>query len=216
MTDYIFSTSLFWLSSLVLFFIGVVNFREERLFSQGDLFSKTSDFIASALSIKHPYISLFLFNAFLIPFVFMVQLLLLVVFFNLPMPLSLILLLIGAAFVEEIAKSLGVYSLLRKAPEVFTWPVLVAASAATALGFLFGEKLLLFVTLSQITESVFGSILFTSLGVLWMPFLLHFAGVFIVAASIKKGGELGYGLGLLAAVAIHCIYNMVLILGWFA
>jgi ABC-type Na+ efflux pump permease subunit len=215
-TDYLYSTSLFWLSAAVLFYVGVVNFREERLFSQSDLFAKTSDFIASTLSLKRPYISLFLFNAFLIPFVFMVQLMLLVLFFNLPMPLSLILLLIGAAFIEEIAKSLGISSLIRKAPRFFTWPVIVGASIATALGFLFGEKLLLFVTLSQITESVFGSVLFTSIGVLWMPFLLHFFCVLIIAASIKKGGEIGYGLGLLAAVAIHCLYNMYLILGWFS
>lgn len=214
-TDYLYSTALFWLSAVVLFYIGVVNFREERLFSQSDLFSKTSDFIATTLSLKRPYLSLFLFNTFLIPFVFMVQLLLLVLFFNLPMPLSLILLLVGAAFVEEIAKSLGIYSLMRKSPGFFTWPVIVGASVATALGFLFGEKLLLFVTLSQITESVFGSILFTSIGVLWMPFLLHFSCVIIIAASIKKGGEIGYGIGLLASVAVHCLYNMYLILGWF-
>jgi len=130
------------------------------------------------------------------------------------MPLSLILLLIGAAFIEEIAKSLGIYSMIRKAPQFFTWPVIVGASIATAFGFLFGEKLLLFVTLSQITESVFGSIIFTSLGVLWMPFLLHFSGVLIIAASIKKGGEIGYGIGLLAAVALHCLYNAYIILGW--
>jgi RsiW-degrading membrane proteinase PrsW (M82 family) len=138
-----------------------------------------------------------------------------VLFFNLPMPLSLILLLIGAAFVEEIAKSLGIYSMIRKSPGFFTWPVIIGASFATALGFLFGEKLLLFVTLSQITESVFGSVLFTSIGVLWMPFLHHFSCVLIIAASIKKGGEIGYGIGLLAAVAVHCLYNMYLILGWF-
>jgi ABC-type Na+ efflux pump permease subunit len=214
-TDYLYSTSLFWLSAVVLFYIGVVNFREERLFSQSDLFAKTSDFISSTLSFKRPYLSLFLFNAFLIPFVFMAQLMLLVLFFNLPMPLSLILLLIGAAFVEEIAKSLGIYSMIRKSPGFFTWPVIIGASFATALGFLFGEKLLLFVTLSQITESVFGSVLFTSIGVLWMPFLLHFFCVLIIAASIKKGGEIGYGIGLLAAVAVHCLYNMYLILGWF-
>jgi ABC-type Na+ efflux pump permease subunit len=213
-TDYLYSTSLFWLSAVVLFYIGVVNFREERLFSQSDLFAKTSDFIASTLSFKRPYLSLFLFNAFLIPFVFMAQMMLLVLFFNLPMPLSLILLLIGAAFIEEIAKSLGIYSMIRKAPQFFTWPVIVGASVATAFGFLFGEKLLLFVTLSQITESVFGSIIFTSLGVLWMPFLLHFSGVLIIAASIKKGGEIGYGIGLLAAVALHCLYNAYIILGW--
>jgi ABC-type Na+ efflux pump permease subunit len=212
--EYLYSTSLFWLTGCVLFYIGVVNFREERLFSQESLLSKVSSYVSTALSSKHPYASLFLWNALLIPFVFMVQLLLLVLFFNLPMPASLVLLLAGAAFVEEIAKSIGIWSLMQQAPSRFTWRVAVFASAATALGFLFGEKLLLFVTLSQITQSVFGSVLFTSLGALWMPLLLHFGCVLIIAASIKKGGKTGYVLGLLAAVALHCVYNMYIILGW--
>ena len=139
-TEFLYSTSLFWLTALVLFYIGVVNFREERLFSQEGLLTKVSSFVSTAIAAKHPYVSLFLLNALLIPFVFMVQLLLLVLFFNLPMPASLVLLLIGAAFVEEIAKSVGIWSLLRRAPSLFTWRVAVFASAATALGFLFGES----------------------------------------------------------------------------
>lgn len=215
-TEYMYSTSLFWLTGFVLFYIGVVNFGEERLFSQEGLLSKVSSFVSSALSMKHPYISLFLLNALLIPFIFMVQLLLLVLLFNLPMPASLVLLLVGAAFVEEITKSIGIWSFMKRSPSLFTWRVVVFASAATALGFLFGEKLLLFVTLSQITQSVFGSILFTSLGTLWMPFLLHFGCVLIIAASVKKGGKTGYVLGLLAAVALHCVYNVYIIFGWLA
>lgn len=44
-------------------------------------------------------------------------------------------------------------------------------------GFLLGEKLLLFATLAQISESIFGAALFTSLQVLWLPPLtLHFTG----------------------------------------
>jgi ABC-type Na+ efflux pump permease subunit len=212
--EYLYSTSLFWLTGLVLFYIGVVNFREERLFSQEGLLTKVGSFVSTALSAKHPYVSLFLLNALLIPAVFMVQLLLLVLFFNLPMPASLILLLIGAAFVEEVAKSIGIWALMKRAPTLFTWRTVVIASAATALGFLIGEKLLLFVTLSQISQSVFGSVLFTSLGSLWMPLLLHFGCVLIVAASIKKGGRIGYLIGLIAAVAIHCVYNVYIIFGW--
>ncbi|WP_245618556.1 hypothetical protein [Methanogenium cariaci] len=43
-------------------------------------------------------------------------------------------------------------------------------------GFLLGEKLLLFATLAQISESIFGAALFTSLQVLWLPLTLHFTG----------------------------------------
>jgi len=144
----------------------------------------------------------------------MAQMMTLVLFFNLPMPYSLVLLIITAAFIEELVKSIGLLALLPILRDLFTWRRLVPAAAVTALGFLAGEKLLLLVTLSQITQSVFGSILFTSLQVLWMPLLLHFTGVLIVGASLKVGGNRGYIPGLLLATGVHTLYNMVLIMGW--
>ena len=119
----------------------------------------------------------------------MVQLMCLVLFFNLPMPYSLVLLLMFAALIEEIAKGSGSIPSMPGTLRSSHGKTCSLACAATALGFLVGEKLLLFVTLAQITESVFGSILFLSLGVLWMPLLLHFAGVLIVATCLKYGGQ---------------------------
>jgi RsiW-degrading membrane proteinase PrsW (M82 family) len=138
----------------------------------------------------------------------------LVLFFNLPIPLSLVLLLVLAAFIEEAAKSAGIYTLFVQHPEFFSWKHLAGACAATAIGFLVGEKLLLFATLAEITESVFGSVLFSSLGVLWMPLLLHFACILMVASSLKVWGRKALVPGLLAATALHCCYNLYLILGW--
>lgn len=214
LADYGYSTTLFYLTSVILFYIGVVNFGEEQLFSQHRLLPRIREFVGTALSKKRPFLSLFLLNLFLIPFVFMAQMMTLVFFFNLPMPYSLVLLIIAAAFIEELVKSIGLLAFLPVLPDLFTWRRLVPAAAATALGFLAGEKLLLLVTLTQITESVFGSILFTSLQVLWMPLLLHFTGVLIVGASLKLGGRRGYIPGLLLATAVHSLYNLVLIMGW--
>jgi len=213
-TDYLFSTALFWLTAGVLFYVAAKNFSEERLFSEHRLLPRIREFVASSLSVKHPFASLFLLSGFAIPFVFMVQLMCLVLFFNLPMPYSLILLIIFGALIEELAKAIGIYTLYVQDTGFFTWRNLLLACAATALGFLAGEKLLLFVTLAQITESVFGSILFLSLGVLWMPLLLHFAGILVVAAALKLGGRKWLVPGLLLATAIHCLYNLYFILGW--
>ena len=213
-TDYLFSTSLFWLTSAVLFYVGVANFEEERLFSEKTLLVRIREFIAGSLSRKHPFVSLFLLNGFAIPFVFMVQLMCLVLFFNLPMPYSLLLLLVFAAEIEELVKAIGIYTLYAQDPAFLSAKNLFFACAATAIGFLVGEKLLLFITLTQITESVFGSILFLSLGLLWMPLLLHFAGVVIVACTLKFWGRAGFVPGLLAATAVHCLYNLYFILGW--
>jgi ABC-type Na+ efflux pump permease subunit len=214
LTDYLFSTSLFWLTSAVLLYVAVRNFNEERLFSEKGLLIRIREFVADSLSEKHPFVSLFLLNGFSIPFVFMIQMMCLVIFFNLPMPYSLILLIIFAAEIEEFTKSVGIYTLYVQNPGFFSWKNLVLASAATAVGFLVGEKLLLLVTLAQITESVFGSVLFLSLGVLWLPLLLHFTGVFVLACSLKIGGRKWFVPGLLAATAIHCLYNLYFILGW--
>ena len=120
------------------------------------------------------------------------------------------LLLVLAALIEEMAKAAGIYTLFMRDPAFFSWKHLVFACAATATGFLVGEKLLLFATLTQISESIFGSVLFLSLGVLWLPLLLHFACVLIVACSLKVWGKKGLFAGLAAlrqcsTAAIICI-----------
>jgi len=92
----------------------------------------------------------------------------------------------------------GIYTLFFLDPAFFTTKRLVLACAATAFGFLVGEKLLLFATLAEITESVFGNVLFLSLGVIWLPFLLHFACLLIVAFSMKRWGRIGAAAGILA------------------
>jgi ABC-type Na+ efflux pump permease subunit len=213
-TDYLYSTSLFWLTGAVLFYIGARNFKEERLFSEKNLVSRMREFLSEVISERHPFLSLFLIAAFSIPFVFMVQLMSLTLFFNLPMPYSLVLLLMLAALVEEIAKGIGIYTLYVRDPTFFTPRNMLLAAGATAFGFLVGEKLLLFVTLAQITESVFGSILFLSLGALWLPFLLHFVCVLIVIACLKYGGRGWFVPGLAIAMVVHCLYNLYFILRW--
>jgi ABC-type Na+ efflux pump permease subunit len=184
-TDYLYSTSLFWLTGAVLFYIAVKNFKDERLFSEKPLPTRMREFLSEILPREYPFTSLFLLSGFSIPFVFMVQMMCLVLFFNLPMPWSLIFLLLFAALIEEFAKGIGVYTIYSRDAGFFTWKNLVLASAATASGFLVAEKLLLLVTIAQISDSVFGSILFLSLD-LWLP-LLHFVGVLIVATPWLGG-----------------------------
>jgi ABC-type Na+ efflux pump permease subunit len=213
-TDYLYSTSLFWLTGAVLFYIGAKNFKEERLFSEKPFLHRIREFLAEVLSRRHANLSLFLLAGFSIPFVFMVQMMCLVLFFNLPMPYSLVLLIVFAAFIEELVKAVGIYTYFAGDPGFLTWKNLVLGCAATAIGFLVGEKLLLFITLAQITESIFGSVLFLSLGVLWMPLLLNFAGVVIVACCLKFWGRKGFVPGLVLATVIHCLYNFTIILGW--
>ncbi len=212
--DYLYSTSLFYLTSAVLFYVATVNFSGEQLFGQQRFLTRIREFIGSCVSLRHPFLSFGLFGALCIPFVFMAQMLLLVLVFNLPMPLSLIMILFAAAFIEESAKSVGIYTLMRSYPELFGWRTIVLTCAAIAIGFISGEKLLLFATLAQISESVFGTILFSSLQVLWLPLTLHFTGVMTSAAVLKAGGRRWYPAGVLLATIVHSLYNLYFILGW--
>ncbi|MCP1714921.1 ABC-type Na+ efflux pump permease subunit [Methanocalculus alkaliphilus] len=211
LTEYIYSTALFYLTSAILLYAGVVNFNEERLFSFRSLIPRTMEFISAGISTKYTLLSLFSLGALVIPFVFMVQMMGLVFVFNLPMPLSLLLLLGFAAATEEIAKSIGIYALAKILPGGLSWRHVIFGSGATALGFLAGEKLLLFATIAQVTESVFGSILFLSLELLWMPFLLHAVCLGIVAVALKAGGLRMYIPALCCATVVHVIYNLAVI-----
>lgn len=213
LTEYFYSTSLFFISSGVLFYAGVMNFREERLFSHARFLTRMREFIDSSLFRSRLYTSLFLLNALFIPFIFMAQMMLLILFFNLPMPLSILLLIVTAACIEEVTKSLGLYTLMVRDPSVLDVKPLIFASAATALGFLAGEKLFLFAMLSQVTESLFGSVLFLSLQVLWIPFLLHFSTILLVGLFLRFAGGRGYAPGLFLATIIHSVYNLILIAG---
>lgn len=212
--QYVFSTSLFYLSSIVFLYIAVVNFREERLFSLEGIFSRTINYISSAITPLHPWLSLSLFGLLIVPFVFMAQLLVLVVVFNLPLPLSVLVLLVIAAAIEELAKSLGIYAFATRYPKFFTWKVALGGAIVTAFAFLVAEKLLLLVTVTQIAESVFGAVLFSTVGLLIVPFAIHAAGILITSIALKLKGSAGYLPGLAAATIVHCSANIYLLWGW--
>lgn len=213
LSQFLFSTSLFSITSIVLLYTAVVNFREERLFSTKGLVSTGVDFISSMLHPGHPWLSLFLLGMLAVPFVFMAQMLLLVLVFNLPLPLSLILILVAAAAVEEIAKSVGIYTFSTRFPGFLTWKNVLAGALVTAAAFLIAEKLLLLVTISQIAESVFGTVLYSSLTLLWVPFLIHLAGILITGTALRLGGRAGYIPGLCLATLVHCAANLWILRG---
>ena len=212
--DYIYSTSLFFLTSAVIFYFAARNFNEERLFNHHKLMPRMMEFLESVISKKRTNLSLFGISICTIPFVFMAQLILLVLLFNFPMPYSIILLLFCAAFIEEFAKSIGIYTLVSKRPSYITWKNIIIASFAIALGFLAGEKLLLFATLAEISDSIFGAVLFASLQVIWMPLSLHFLGILTTSAVLKTMGRRFYIPALILSTIVHSLYNIYFVLGW--
>ena len=73
------------------------------------------------------------------------------------MPFSLILIMVLAAMTEELVKAAGFIGLISHRYPPLTWKVVIFSSILIGLGFLLGEKLLLFITLSQIADSIFGA-----------------------------------------------------------
>ncbi|MDD1730502.1 MAG: PrsW family intramembrane metalloprotease [Methanospirillum sp.] len=214
LTDYLYATSLFYLTSVILFAICIRNFREEQLFSETSMIEKITSYLGGLIMPRHWWFSLFIIGLICIPFVLMAQMMYLVLLFNLPMPVSLILIMVLAAMTEELAKGSGIIALITAMPGFLNPRILVISSALLALGFLVGEKLLLFVTISQISDSVFGAALFLNIGMLWMPFLLHLVGVGITGGSVLFKGPKAFPIGVALATGIHVLYNLYLLRGW--
>jgi len=212
--EYLYSTALFYLISIILVFLSIKNYREEFLFSQRRLLDRWIDAVSAFIHKKHPLVSVSAITMCTVPFIFMAEMLVLVLFFNLPMPLSLLLIMGSVALIEEIGKSIGLLALYQIDTQFFTWKRLIFAACAVGLGFLIGEKLLLFVSLPQISDSIFGVAMFLTLGLLILPFLLHSVTALITALSLKLGGRRAYPLGIIVATIVHLIYNWTVLSGW--
>ena len=212
--EFLYSTALFYLVSFILIALSIRNYREEFLFSERRLLNRWIDAVSACIHKKHQYLSISAITVLTVPFIFMVEMLVLVLFFNLPMPLSLVLIMGSVALVEEIGKSIGILAIYNIHKQFFTWKNLTLAACFIGLGFLIGEKLLLFISLPQISASIFGVAMFFGLGLLILPFLLHTVTTFVTALSLKVGGKRAYPLGIAFATLIHLFYNWHVLSGW--
>jgi ABC-type Na+ efflux pump permease subunit len=79
-SEYLFSTLPFYFVGLSVYVFGIYIFREEDLFTQKPITQKLLDCVEIFLS--NPYGSVFLLSIIFIPFVYMAQLMLIVMLFN--------------------------------------------------------------------------------------------------------------------------------------
>ncbi|MDY6930306.1 MAG: ABC transporter permease subunit [Halobacteriota archaeon] len=205
--EYLFSTVPFYLTAIALIAFSTFIFREEDLFTQKPVISKTMDVIEASLSKRHPYISIFVLSIVFIPFAFMAELMMLTLFFNVPLPYSLILFMLFIALIEEMLKSIGIVALFsRKLIEPTTKNALILAFLS-ALGFFIGEKGLIIVTLVPLLASPFGLIMF---GRLLFPLILHTVTVIIPAVGMRYYGVRRYPIFLIISVLVHSAYNLII------
>jgi len=206
LTEYFLSTAPMYLIFLLALFVGKRIFNEEYFTGFKPLLTKFAEAIYLVMDRNHLYISVFLLSLFLIPIVFMVQLSSIVIASNLPLPFVFGVVLITSALVEETAKSSGIAVLLNNGIIKSLKGVLLL-SFISALGFWIGEKLLLYLALSVITESVFTKAIFST-GLLVIPLIMHFASTSIVCLTTARFGTKYYPAAIMAGSVLHTLYNL--------
>ena len=210
--EYAFSAVPMYFVFILSMYVGSRILNEEYLMGFRSLRRKVAEAIYLVINRNHLYLSITLLSLFLIPIVYMAQLVILALSFNMPMsyglPQSAAVggLLVAAVIVEEVAKSAGVAVLLEKNAINATKNVLVL-SFLSAAGFLIGEKLLLYVSLSVVSESMLSAALFSS-GMLLIPLIAHFVFTASVGLLTRRFGVRYYPLAVLVGSMIHALYNL--------
>ena len=181
-------------------------FNEEYLMSFRPLHVKAAEAIYLALNRAHLGLSTLLLSMSLVPLVCMVELAVVLFVTNLSLPFMMGLILIISAVVEEIAKSAGVVILIQNHAVSRKRDVLKLA-VLSALGFMLAEKLLLFLVMDVISDSVLVQALF-SWGLLLLPLALHVVSTSIVCLATARFGTRFYLLAVVFGSMLHAIYNL--------
>jgi ABC-type Na+ efflux pump permease subunit len=189
--------------------VGTRVFNEEYLLSFRPLHIKIREAIFFAMDKKHMAISAAIFSLLFIPVVFMLELGVITVSINLPRALALGVCIFICVIIEEAAKSLTVAVTIER-KLVKKWTQVLWLAVISAVFFFIGEKLLLFMSLKVVSESVFTTAVFAG-NLLWLPLLVHVICTVTVCLLTYKGSIRSYPLAVLAGSIIHGIYNLSLL-----
>jgi ABC-type Na+ efflux pump permease subunit len=212
--EYVFSTLPLYLSSVVVFLFGTYLYRDEDLFTQKGVMPKLLDAVAELWrNLTGGLIGIFALGGALVPIAYLLELVLLVLLFQAPLPYSVAAMLLLSAFIEESLKIFGVIAILRRT-KLSAVAVLGYAALAGA-GFFTGEKVLALLALSQITDSLFGAAMFMR-GYLLTALLLQASFTILSALGLlmSKGKPDRRFLAFLGlSASLHAAYNAYLV-GW--
>ncbi len=206
-SEYLFSTTPLYLVSILIFMFGIFIYREEDLFTQKPIGSKLLD--SAQEFINRAPMPVFLLSIALLPLVFSLQLMLIVLLFNVPIRIGILVFILLAAFIEEVVKSAGIYTVFSRKILPFTTGNALKFGILSGAGFFAGEKLLLLLVIASIAGSVFGSVM--GIGLLIYPLLLHVTSTTVASLSLKGTGN--YLLSVIFATIIHAAYNLYLVRG---
>ncbi len=207
--QYLFATVPLLSIFLFALYIGTRVLNEEFLLGFRPLTHKLAEAVFLALNQKRPLLSIFFLAICLVPIVYLIQMVLLAVSLNLPLKLALVAVLLASILVEEIAKSVGIVVLYRRRSER-PYRRIFSLALASAVGFLLAEKLLLYLSLSVVSEAALSGAIFSG-GLLVVPLLAHFSFTSFVCL-LNARWHVRYPIAILAASVLHAIYNL-LVLG---
>jgi ABC-type Na+ efflux pump permease subunit len=194
-------------------FAGTRLLNEEFLMGYKPITRKVADAIYLMMAHAHPYLSVPLWSLLVIPMVYMTQMVFLAFATNLPVGLIVGAVLIASAFVEEVVKSVGIVVLAERRV-VTKFRDILALSALSALGFLVGEKLLLLISITMVSQARVSGALFGSGLLLLIPLAAHFIFTAIITL-LRTKLKLPYTLALAAGTIVHFIYNVYVMRGGF-
>ncbi len=186
-------------------YAGTRMLNEEFLMGYKPISRKAMDAIYLMLAHIQPYFSVPLWSLLTIPIIYMTQVVFLAFATNLPFRLILGAVLIASALVEELVKSIGIVVLAEHGLVKSLRDLLILAFLS-ALGFLIGEKLLLLVSVSMVSQAPISGALFGAGVFLLIPLFAHFTFTTIVT-FLRTRLKLPYNLALIAGTVVHFLYN---------
>jgi ABC-type Na+ efflux pump permease subunit len=217
LSQFLFSVTPPLLSALVLFGLGAGLYREEDMFAQRSIPLKVLDALAGRVR-KARDVAFVV--AILLPFVFVLQLLAIAILFALG-EVSIPLILVVVAVVEEVAKSLPIYAAYAHRRFEATTATALLLGLMSGLGFFVGEKLTHVAQLVGLPELEIGQAALQItpadagipilLGLFFLPLVLHTVTAAISAVGASRGRR-SYAVALGAAMVIHFAYNFVVVM----
>ena len=214
-SGFAFATAPFLLCSGVLFVLGIGIYREEDLFTQRPVPLKLLD--ALAVRVTRPRDAATV-SGLSVPFVFVAELLVVAVLFALPVSITVPVVLLAVAVVEEVAKSLHLYAAFEGGRFPRGRRTALTLGALSGLGFFVGEKFTAVVQVVGLPELVLGRAAFapsgigisTGVALFLAPLGLHVVTTGIAALGARRNLR-WYAAALVVSIAVHAAYNLTVV-----
>lgn len=207
---FVLATAPVTLAALVLFVLGTGMYREEDMFTRKPLPAKVVDAIAAPLETKW---DVGLWTALYVPFVFVAELFAVAVLFVFPTAVSIPVLLVVLATVEEIAKSGHVLAAFERGHFTRSLRNGATLGVVSGIGFFLAEKVMAITQLVGLPSLEIGRAAFATsipgvspVVLLLAPLVLHTTTAAIAAVGASRSRR-GYALALSIAIGFHVAYN---------